>query len=93
MVVGDKGEAKLSALALGHGASPGWGKHPLTLTLEPVVEDWGGGADTKGEAHVIRASSPNTSNRFPLVFFFEPDVEDWCSYVSLFPRKPLATPA
>ena len=93
VVVGDNREAKPSVLALGHGDPPGWGKHPLTLTLEPVVEDRGGGADTKGEAHVIRASSPNTSNRFPLVFFFEPDVEDWCSYVSLFPRKPLATPA
>ena len=87
VVVGDKREAKLSVPALGHGAPPGWGKHPLTLTLEPVVEDWGGGADTKEGAHVIRASSPNTSNRFPLVFFLEPGVEDWCSYVSLFPRK------
>ena len=76
MVVGDKREAKLSVPALGHGAPPGWGKHPLTLTLEPVVEDWGGGADTKEGAHVIRASSPNTSNRFPLVFFLEPGVED-----------------
>ena len=44
--------------------------------LQPDVEDWGGGADTKEGAHVIRASSPNTSNRFPLVFFLEPDVED-----------------
>ena len=87
MVVGDNREAKPSVLALGHGDPPEWGEQPLTITLEPVVEDWGEGADTKGEAHVIRASSPNTSNRFPLVFFFEPDVEDWCSYVSLFPRK------
>ena len=93
VVVGDKREVKPSVLALGHGDPPEWGEQPLTITLEPVVEDWGEGADTKGEAHVIRASSPNTSNRFPLVFFFEPDVEDWCSYVSLFPRKPLATPA
>ena len=87
MVVGDKREAKPSVLALGHGDPPEWGEQPLTITLEPVVEDWGGEADTKGGAHVIRASSPNTSNRFPLVFFLEPDVEDWCSYISLFPRK------
>ena len=93
VVVGDKREAKPSVLALGHGGPPEWGEQPLTLTLEPVVEDWGGGADTKGGARVIRASSLSPSNCFPLVFFLEPDVEDWCSYMSLFPRKTLARQA
>lgn len=46
-----------------------------------------GGSETKGGARVVRASSPSTSIRFPLVFFLEPDVGDWCSYVSVFPRK------
>ena len=46
-----------------------------------------GGSETKGGARVVRASSPRTSIRFPLVFFLEPDVGDWCSYVSVFPRK------
>ena len=87
VVVGDKREAKPSVLALGHGGPPEWGEQPLTLTLDPVVEDWGGGADTKGGARVIRASSLSPSNCFPLVFFLEPDVEDWCSYISLFPTK------
>ena len=35
VVVGDKREARPSVLALGHGALPEWGEHPLTLTLEP----------------------------------------------------------
>ena len=43
VVVGDKREAKPSVLALGHGDPPEWGEQPLTITLEPVVEDWGGG--------------------------------------------------
>ena len=47
----------------------------------------GGRAETKGGARVIRASSLSPSNCSPLVFFLQPDVEDWCSYVSLFPRK------
>ena len=46
-----------------------------------------GGSETKGGARVVRASSPSTSIRFPLVFFLEPDVGDWCSYVSCFQGK------